>query len=70
MVSAEDEVVAFSNTIYPVDAKGMVEKWLLQVEKQMIKSLRDTVEKAIGGYYNTELTNWVLDWPGQVQPAF
>ena len=31
MVSAEDEVVAFSNTIYPVDAKGMVEKWLLQV---------------------------------------
>ena len=33
MVSAEDEVVPFSNTIYPVDAKGMVEKWLLQVQK-------------------------------------
>lgn len=31
MVSAEEEVVSFSNTIYPVDAKGMVEKWLLQV---------------------------------------
>ena len=39
------QVVAFSNIIYPVDAKGMVEKWLLQVEKQMIKSLRDTIEK-------------------------
>ena len=65
MVSAEDEVVNFSNTIYPVDAKGMVEKWLLQVEKQMIKSLRDTVEKAIAGYYSTELSSWVLDWPGQ-----
>ena len=43
-----------------------MEKWLLQVEKQMIKSLRDTIEKAISGYYSTELTGWVLDWPGQV----
>ena len=66
MVSAQDEVVTFSTTIYPVDAKGMVEKWLLQVEKQMIKSLRDTIEKAIASYYTTELKNWVLDWPGQV----
>ena len=35
MVSAEDEVVPFSNTIYPVDAKGMVEKWLLQVQNKV-----------------------------------
>ena len=27
----KDEVVTFSTTIYPIDAKGMVEKWLLQV---------------------------------------
>ena len=66
MVSAQEEVVTFSNIIYPVDAKGMVEKWLLQVEKQMIKSLRDTIEKAMGSYYTTPLTNWVLDWAGQV----
>ena len=66
MVSAQDEIVTFTTTIYPVDAKGMVEKWLLQVEKQMIKSLRDTIEKAIASYYTTQLKNWVLDWPGQV----
>ena len=66
MVSAQEEVVSFSNIIYPVDAKGMVEKWLLQVEKQMIKSLRDTIEKAMSSYYTTPLTNWVLDWAGQV----
>ena len=24
-------MVTFSSTIYPIDAKGMVEKWLLQV---------------------------------------
>ena len=45
------QVVAFSNIIYPVDAKGMVEKWLLQVEKQMIKSLRDTIEKVFRKYF-------------------
>ena len=66
MVSAQEEVVSFTNIIYPVDAKGMVEKWLLQVEKQMIKSLRDTIEKAMASYYSTPLTNWVLDWAGQV----
>ena len=27
----QDEVVTFTTTIYPIDAKGMVEKWLLQV---------------------------------------
>ena len=32
----------------------------------MIKSLRDSVEKSISGYYSSELTQWVLDWPGQV----
>ena len=28
----QDEVVTFTSTIYPIDAKGMVEKWLLQVK--------------------------------------
>ena len=28
----QDEVVTFTSTIYPIDAKGMVEKWLLQVD--------------------------------------
>jgi dynein heavy chain len=31
MVSKEEELVNFSTTIHPQDAKGMVEKWLLQV---------------------------------------
>ena len=88
--------MTFTSTIYPIDAKGMVEKWLLQVkivvnkmlfdswhqddgeqdvvwhqgggeqdlwddalhqdcwdqdefqvEKQMVRSLRDTIEKAV-----------------------
>ena len=86
----QDEVVTFTSTIYPIDAKGMVEKWLLQVdfknkkrewwwwwwwwcwwgwwwrwwsfweriwwwwsqvEKQMVRSLRDTIEKAVHGQH-------------------
>lgn len=45
--------------------QGMVEKWLLQVEKQMVKSLRDIIEKAVADYYSSELAKWVLAWPGQ-----
>ena len=31
MISAENESVPFVTKIYPAKAKGMVEKWLLQV---------------------------------------
>ena len=31
MISSEAETVPFDTTIVPADAKGMVEKWLIQV---------------------------------------
>ena len=31
MISSEGETVPFDTTIIPADAKGMVEKWLIQV---------------------------------------
>jgi hypothetical protein len=40
MVSTEDELVNFSTTIHPQDAKGMVEKWLLQVSQLMLSTPR------------------------------
>ena len=43
-----------------------VEKWLLQVEKQMIQSLRDIIAKAVPAYYSTEFGDWIHQWPGQV----
>ena len=33
MESAEREVVQFAKTITPADARGLVEKWLLQVKQ-------------------------------------
>ncbi|KAF9412146.1 hypothetical protein HW555_009276, partial [Spodoptera exigua] len=44
MASSEGESVKLSSTIQPADAKGMVERWLQQLEQQMIVSLRDTIE--------------------------
>ena len=44
-------MVTFTSTIYPIDAKGMVEKWLLQVKMVVNKMLFDTkvvVNKTFG----------------------
>lgn len=36
MESAENEIVQFSKRIVPADAKGLVERWLLQVNRLVI----------------------------------
>ena len=38
-------MVTFTSTIYPIDAKGMVEKWLLQVRIVVNKMLFDSDTK-------------------------
>ena len=67
MISKEGEEVEFCQTIYPADAKGMVEKWLLQVEKQMVASLKDVISRTTRAYLAADfsLTKWALAWPGQ-----
>uniref|UniRef100_A0A0X3PWV9 Dynein heavy chain 3 n=1 Tax=Schistocephalus solidus TaxID=70667 RepID=A0A0X3PWV9_SCHSO len=66
MISSEGEVVPFANKLYPAKAKGMVEKWLLQVEAMMIASLRKVIGDSVTAYMSTPREKWVLDWPGQV----
>ncbi|XP_053383461.1 dynein axonemal heavy chain 3-like [Mercenaria mercenaria] len=66
MVSADKETVPFNTKIYPAKAKGMVEKWLLQVEDVMISSLRKVIIDSKNAYPNTPRNNWVLSWAGQV----
>ena len=66
MNSALGELVKFGNMIYPADAKGMVEKWLLQVEKQMFKSLKDIIAKTVPDYHKQQdIDKWIISWPGQ-----
>ncbi|XP_052264555.1 dynein axonemal heavy chain 3-like isoform X1 [Dreissena polymorpha] len=66
MVSAEKETVPFNQKIFPAKAKGMVEKWLLQVEDVMISSLRTVIINSKDVYPKTPRNQWVLQWPGQV----
>ncbi|GAB1862505.1 Dynein heavy chain 3, axonemal [Camponotus japonicus] len=66
MLSAEEEYVPLSGKIYPADAKGMVERWLCQVEELMVISLRDTAEESVIAYFEAIREEWVLSWPGQI----
>ncbi|EDV27935.1 uncharacterized protein TRIADDRAFT_52992 [Trichoplax adhaerens] len=66
MISAENEIVTLTNKVYPVRARGMVEKWLLQVEQAMTGSLQKIIEQAMDSYPQDPRPKWVLDWPGQV----
>ena len=65
MQSAEGEIVALCDVISTGAARGQVEKWLVELEADMRKSVRDKVWRAIKGYEQKPRTEWVLEWPGQ-----
>ncbi|KAK6177269.1 hypothetical protein SNE40_015399 [Patella caerulea] len=66
MFSSEGEKVKFSQTVSTSEARGAVEKWLLQVQDVMLMSVRDVVENSIEAYIISPRTEWVKEWPGQV----
>lgn len=66
MISVEREVVQFKATINPSKARGMVEKWLIQVEEQMLFSIRMIIKEALHAYATRDRKQWVLEWPGQI----
>lgn len=66
MLSDEEEYVPMSGKICPADAKGMVEKWLCQVEELMKSSLRDIAQDSVIAYFSSAREEWILSWPGQI----
>ncbi|KAG8513614.1 Dynein heavy chain 3, axonemal [Galemys pyrenaicus] len=66
MISSEKETIPFNQKIYPAQAKGMVEKWLQQVEQMMLASVREVIRLGIEAYVKVLRNQWVLQWPGQV----
>ncbi len=66
MISSEKEEIAFEEKIDPALARGMVEKWLLQVEESMLKNIRRVSLAGTEDYAFTKRTEWVQKWPGQV----
>ncbi|KAL7390222.1 hypothetical protein ABVT39_017308 [Epinephelus coioides] len=66
MISSEKETVTFTEKINPAQAKGMVEKWLLQVENLMLRSVQQVIHRGVMQYTELPRKKWVLQWPGQV----
>ncbi|ORZ39485.1 dynein heavy chain and region D6 of dynein motor-domain-containing protein [Catenaria anguillulae PL171] len=66
MCSGEGEKVRLKEVVEPAQAKGAVEKWLLQVERVMQSSIHEQIGKALKAYTETPRERWVLEWPGQV----
>lgn len=68
MISAEGEVVGFLKDIdvNEGDKKGNVEKWMLEIEAQMIDSLKALAKQALTSYETTPRTEWSIQWPGQI----
>ncbi|XP_027740579.1 dynein heavy chain 12, axonemal isoform X2 [Empidonax traillii] len=66
MCSSEGERVQLISNISTSEARGAVEKWLIQVEDIMLKTIRDVIDKSRMAYLETERKRWVLEWPGQV----
>lgn len=66
MVSVEREEVKFVDKVSTADARGSVEKWLLQTEQQMLLSVSNETNKSYKNYQEIKRTEWITKWPGMV----
>ncbi|XP_046961667.1 dynein axonemal heavy chain 12 [Vanessa cardui] len=66
MISMEGEQVEFLETISVAAARGSVEKWLVQVEDQMLKAVKSETELSYYDYVNMSRVDWILCWEGMV----
>ncbi len=65
MQSSEGEVIKLEGIINTEAARGAVEKWLVELEDLMKKSIHKQIEMAIEDYLNRPRNEWVIAWPGQ-----
>ena len=66
MISAEGEEVRFDTKVdvNEGDKKGNVEKWMLEIESVMRKTLWKICKDAMIEYPNPQRIDWVRNWPG------
>ncbi|XP_044576956.1 dynein axonemal heavy chain 7 [Cotesia glomerata] len=65
MESSEGEAIVLEDKIDTASTRGQVEKWLVELENDMKKSVRAQVNNAREAYLTKERSKWVLEWPGQ-----
>lgn len=66
MISMEGEQVDMLEIISVQAARGSVEKWLVQVEDQMLKAVKSETELSYYDYPNMTRPEWILSWEGMV----
>ncbi|XP_035314658.1 dynein heavy chain 12, axonemal isoform X2 [Cricetulus griseus] len=66
MFSSEGERVELIALISTSAARGAVEKWLIQVEDLMLRSIHDVIAASRLAYPESARKDWVREWPGQV----
>lgn len=66
MYSAQKEYIKFIKSVSTIEAAGSVEKWLLDVEKTMLASMKQVTADAFEAYTMGTREEWVIKWPGQV----
>eukprot|EP00940_MAST-03C_sp_MAST-3C-sp2_P000489 g489.t1 len=72
MQSREKEVVMFdyetvkTKVVNPNDAQGQVEKWLLDVESVMRKTVALNVDRSMLDFETKDRSTWMVEWPGQI----
>jgi hypothetical protein len=54
------------DSIANADCAWQVERWLLQLEGVMKRSVRDQISRAFEAYATVPREQWVQQWPGQV----
>ncbi|XP_073981598.1 dynein axonemal heavy chain 7-like isoform X2 [Rhodnius prolixus] len=65
IISSVGEEIQLSEVVNTIAARGQVEKWLLLLEGDMKRSLREIIKAAFDAYPKSVRHEWVLVWPGQ-----